>query len=450
MARILGPREFGLIGMITVFIAISKSFINSGFNQALIRKKKCTQVDFSTVFFFNAAVGILLYLILFFSAKSISIFYNEELLESLVKVVALELIISSFTIVQRAKLTREINFKLQTKISIISSIISGIIGISMALLGYGVWSLVAKSLINSTLNTGLLWIWNKWRPSLTFDFKSFKELFSFGSKLLVSGLINTIYQNIYLLVIGKYFSAADLGYYTRADQFNKLPSENITSVIQRVSFPVLSSIQDDNIKLRNAYRRLIKSTMFIAFVAMMMLAAIAKPMVIVLIGEKWEQSVIYLQLLCFVGMSYPLHAINLNMLNVKGRSDLFLKLEIIKKSIAIPIITVGIFIGIKAMIIGMIIQTIIAFFLNSYYSGRTINYSSYQQLKDILPSFILASFVGLVVFLFTFSTISSYLIILIIQIMAGVILTMAFAEVFKLESYFFIKNLIIQKISNRN
>lgn len=450
MARLLTPREFGLIGMMTVFIAVSQSFINSGFTQALIRKKNCTQIDFSTVFYFNLLAGITLYLILFSFSTKISLFYNEVQLKNLIQVVALELIITAFAVVQRARLTKEINFKLQTKISIIASIIAGSVGITMAYLGYGVWSLVIKTLTNSIISTILLWFWNKWKPTLEFSFNSLKELFSFGSKLLLSGIINTIYHNIYLLIIGKYFSAAELGYYTRADQFKNLPSQNLTSVIQRVSYPVLSTIQDEPDKLKSAYKRLIKSTMFLAFTSMILLAAIAKPLIIILIGEKWIPSVIYLQLLCFVGMSFPLQAINLNMLQVKGRSDLFLKLEIVKKLLAVPIIIIGIFIGIKAMIIGMFINTIIAYFLNSYYSGKYINYSSLQQLKDILPAFFLASVIGIIVFFIGYIVETTYFIKLMIQIAVGLILIFGLSELFKYESYFYIKSIFLDKVFKKN
>ncbi|MFT6842893.1 MAG: teichuronic acid exporter, partial [Psychroserpens sp.] len=309
LARLLDPREFGLIGMITIFIALSQSLVDSGFTQALIRKKDCTQADYSTVFYFNLFVGIILYTVLFFYAGAISRFFDEPQLLLIVQVVGLSIIVNAFTIVQRARLIKAINFKLQTKISIIASMSSGIIGIMMAYSGYGVWSLVFKTLLGFTITSLLLWIWNKWKPSFEFSRNSFKEMFSFGYKLLTSGLIDTAYRNIYLLVIGKYFSAAELGFYTRADQFSNLPSQNITSVIQRVSYPVLAEIQHDIPRLKTAYQKIIKSTMLITFVSMIILAVVAKPLVLTLIGEKWLPSVIYLQLLSFGGMLYPLHAI---------------------------------------------------------------------------------------------------------------------------------------------
>jgi teichuronic acid exporter len=449
LARLLDPREFGLIGMITIFIALSQSLVDSGFTQALIRKKDCTQADYSTVFYFNLFVGIILYTVLFFYAGAISRFFDEPQLLLIVQVVGLSIIVNAFTIVQRARLIKAINFKLQTKISIIASMSSGIIGIMMAYSGYGVWSLVFKTLLGFTITSLLLWIWNKWKPSFEFSRNSFKEMFSFGYKLLISGLIDTAYQNIYLLVIGKYFSAAELGFYTRADQFSNLPSQNITSVIQRVSYPVLAEIQHDIPRLKTAYQKIIKSTMLITFVSMIILAVVAKPLVLTLIGEKWLPSVIYLQLLSFGGMLYPLHAINLNMLNVQGRSDLFLRLEIIKKILAIPVIVVGVLLGIKAMIVGMIIISMIAFFLNSYYSGQHIGYSSMQQLKDILPSFILAIFIGSITYLIGSLLILPNYLILIIQLIAGGGFFILITELFKMQDYLFVKEIFLDKVLKR-
>lgn len=399
LARILSPREFGLIGMLAIFIALSQSFVDSGFTHALIRKRDCTQTDYSTVFYFNLVVGIILYLILFFFAGSISVFFNEPQLELLLQVLGIGLILNAFGMIQRTILTKNINFKFQTRVSVIASTLSGIIALTMAYNGSGVWSLVALTLSRFGFSSILLWMWTKWKPSLIFSTRSFKELFSFGNKLLLSGLIDTAYRNIYYLIIGKYFSTAELGYYTRADQFQALPSQQLTGVFGRVSYPILSAIQNDVKKLRTAYKQIIKSTMLITFVFMLGMAAIAKPMILTLIGEQWLPSVIYLQMLCFVGMFYPLHALNLNMLKVQGRSDLFLRLEIIKKILAIPVIIIGIIYGIKIMILGMLINTIIAYYLNSFWSGKLIGYSSFEQVKDIFPSFLLAFTVAAIVYI---------------------------------------------------
>ncbi|NTW48142.1 MAG: MOP flippase family protein [Chlorobiales bacterium] len=447
LARLLSPDEFGLIGMITIVISLSGVFIDSGFSNALICKKEVTQADYSTVFFFNLFVGVLAYFALFFSAGAISLFFQEPELKPLVQVLGLSILISSLTLIQRVQLTKRIDFKLQTRISVIASVCSGFIGITMAYYGYGVWSLVYKQLAQEVLISLFFWLWNGWKPSWIFDKASFKEMFGFGSKLLASSLIDTIYQNIYYLIIGKYFSAAELGYYTRADQFRKLPSQNITGVIQRVSYPVLASIKDDVPRLKASYKKLIKGTMLISFVLMIGMAAVAEPMVHTLIGDKWLPSVVYLQLLCFVGMFYPIQALNLNMLNVQGRSDLFLRLEIIKKLLAIPTIIAGIYFGIKVMIMGMMVNTLIAYYLNSYWSGKFIEYSIVEQIKDILPAFILASVSGIVVY-FTGEVLNtSHVITLAIQITVGALFTIGVAEMIKLEDYLYLKGILIEKFT---
>lgn len=446
LARLLLPAEFGLIGMITIFIAISTSFMESGFGAALIRKQDCTDADFSTVFYFNLTVGVFFYVLLFFLAPAISRFFNEPLLVSLVQVLSIVIVIDSLTIIQRTILTKRIDFKLQTKISVISSVISGVIGVAMAYQGFGVWSLVAKTLSQRGVNSLLLWLWNRWKPMLVFSKQSFMELFSFGNKLLLSGLINTIFQNVYYLVIGKYFSAQELGYYTRADQFRALPSQNLMSIVSRVSYPVLAQMQDDKIALKLNYKKMIKSSMLLSFILLLGMAAVAEPMVISLIGEKWRPSIIYLQMLCFVAMLYPLHSLNLNMLLVLGRSDLGLKLEIIKKILVIPMIIIGIFWGIKMMIAGMIVNSFIAYYLNSYWSGKFINYPMKEQVYDILPSFFLATLSSVIVYAIGYFLPFGYLSKLLIQLFSGAVLIFALCEVTKIDSYLFVKEIVLDKL----
>ena len=435
LARLLTPKEFGLIGMVTVFTAISESFIDSGFSGALIRKKTCGQEDYSTVFYFNLAVGILLYLVLFILAGSISRFYKEPKLIGLIRVLAVGVIISSLGLTQRTVLTKNINFKLLARISIISTVISGSVGIGMAYYGWGVWSLVWKTLCQNFVVVGLLWIWNKWKPLFAFSAKAFQEMFSFGSKLLASGLIDTLYRNIYYLIIGKYFSATSLGYYTRADQFARLPSASLTEVIVRVAFPVLASVQDDEGKLRAGYKKLIKCAMLISFVCMIGMAAVAEPMIRVLIGDKWLFSVPYLRLLCFARMLYPLHALNLDMLKVKGRSDLYLKLEMIKQLLVIPTIIIGVFFGIKVMIAGMIVNSYVAYFLNSYWSGTLINYPMKEQIRDIMPSLILAAMMGAVVSSLGALIHAKAVMTLSVQVIVGALFVYGIASLFRLDAY---------------
>jgi len=446
LARILSPKEFGLMAILTIVISISQSLIDSGFSNALIRKKDCTQEDFSTIFYFNLLISIVLYFLLFVFSGIISSFFNEPQLKTLIKVLGLGLILNSFTIIQRVKLTKELNFKMQMQISVSATLIAGIVAVVLAFNGFGVWSLIALALCRFGLTSIFFWIGSKWRPAVVFSKKSFIELFSFGSKLLMSGLIDTIFKNVYNLVIGKYFLAVQLGYYTMADQFQALPSNNLSGIISRVIYPVLSEIQDDKLKLKTAYQRIIQSTMLVSFLLMFMIAAIAEPMIIVLIGEKWLPSVLYLQLLCFVGMLVPLHVLNLNMLQVQGRSDLFLRLEVIKKLLALPVIILGIVYGIKILIIGMIGLSLIALYFNSYWSGKFIGYTFIQQIKDITPAFFMTLAIGIIVVVIGNFLDTTNLLKLIIQISAGIILFLGIAESTKMKDYLYIKNIIFDKL----
>ena len=318
----------------------------------------------------------------------------------------------------------------------------------MALGGMGVWSLVGQQLSRQFLNTLFLWIYSKWYPVWEFSRKSFKELFEFGSKLLLSGLLDTIYKNIYYIIIGRFYTSAQLGQYTRADQFNMIFSSNLTSVVQRVSYPVLSSIQEEPERLREAYQKVIKITMLITFACMLGLAAVAKPLILILIGEKWLPAVYFLQIICFSGMLYPLHAINLNILQVKGRSDLFLKLEIIKKIIAVGPIVVGVVYGIEYMLWGGVLTSFIAYFLNSYYSANLMNYPTSEQIKDILPTFLTSFLVAAFMWSVSFWNISVYA-LLPIQLLAGISLTLLIYEKLHLDEYLELKQLVLTALMRK-
>ena len=448
LARILTPAEYGVMAMVTIFIAISNSIVDSGFSNALIRKMKIERVDYNTVFYFNLVVSLFLYLILFLCAPTISTFFKEPILVDVMRVIGWILVINALAIIPRTILVRNVDFKTQTKVSLISSILSGAIGIGMALIGFGVWSLVGQQLSRQFLNTIFLWFFCRWRPVWEFSVQSFKELFGFGSKLLVSGLIDTAYKNIYYLVIGRCYNSADLGQYTRAEQFNTIFSSNLTAVVQRVSYPVLSSIQNEEDRLREAYRRVIKVTMLVTFACMLGLAAVAKPLLVLLIGEKWLPAVYFLQIICFSGMLYPLHAINLNILQVKGRSDLFLKLEIIKKIIATIPIVIGIFWGIELMLWGSVCTSFIAFFLNSYYSPPLIGYPTLRQIKDVAPTFGISFGVAAVMWSLSLLPISYY-VMLPLQCVVGLLLAFLIYERTKLPEYMEIRQLLLGVLRKR-
>ncbi len=398
MARILTPDDYGLVAMLTIFIAISQSLVDSGFSNALIRKQDRNETDNSTVFYFNIAVGIFLYLILYFCAPLIAEFYKEPLLIPITRLISLSVLINSFVVVQRAILTSSIDFKTQAKASLTAAIISGGVGIYMAHSGYGVWSIVWYQLANLTINALLLWILSKWRPKWLYSWKSFRELFGFGSKLAVSGVIDTLYNNIYLIVIGKVFNAADLGYYTRASQFAQFPSSNFTGIIQRVTYPILCTLQGDIPRLRDVYRRFLRLSAFVVFPLMVGLAAVAKPLILLLLGDKWAFSIILLQVICFSMMWYPIHAINLNLLQVQGRSDLFLKLEIIKKMIGVAILCITVPFGLIAMCVGSIVSSILCLIVNTYYTGKLIQVGFLLQMRDLLPTIFYSLSMGAIVY----------------------------------------------------
>ena len=441
LARLLSPEEYGLIGILTIFIAIFNAIVDCGFTNALIRKQDTTDTDYSTVFYINLILSVILAAVLFFCATFIATFFGRQELVSLTQVMSSVVVINALAIVQRARTTKAIDFKTQTKITFISSIGSGAIGIAMAYMDYGVWALVGQQISNQLLSTILYWIYNRWIPKLIFSWASFKEMWMFGSKLLASGLIDAAWKEIYQVVIGKCYSPATLGLYTRAKQFADLCSYNLTSVVQRVSYPVLSSIQDDRVRLKSAYQRVIKTTMLPTFVLMLGMAACSKAMIYVLIGEQWLGCVPMLQIICTYGMLYPLHALNLNMLQVQGRSDLFLKLEIIKKIIAVGPLLLGIFVDIYLMLAGSFVTNLISYYLNTYYSGPIINYSIKEQIKDISPSFGVAIAMAVPVFLISFIP-ASPLVMLPLQIVVGAVITIGICETIKLPEYIEIKGIV--------
>lgn len=446
LARLLTPDEYGLIGIITIFITVLNSIVDSGFSNALIRKQHTTQADYNTVFITNMVFSILMFVLLFFAAPAIATFFKRPELVNLTRVMGTVIIFNALSIVQNTILTKRLDFKTKTKASLISAVVSGIIGIGMAIKGFGVWSLVGQSLSRQLLNSCCLWFFNRWWPQLKFSLSSFKEMWSFGWKLLVSKLIDTTWKELYQVVVGKFYSPATLGQYTRGKQFAQILSANITSVVQRVSFPTLSEIQDDKTRLVNAYRKIIRTTMFVTTSLMFALAGVSHPFIYCLVGPQWDQSASFLPLICISMSLYPLHAINLNMLQVQGRSDLFLKLEIIKKAIAIGPIMLGIFLNIYWMLLGSIISGIISFFLNSYYSGKMIGYSSMDQLKDILPFYGIGLLVAVSVYFFRFLPLSNF-IILAIQITTGSFVFLGLCTAFKIDEYQDVKTILHQYMS---
>lgn len=442
LARLLTPEDYGLIGIIAIFISVFNSIVDSGFSNALIRKVDAGDKDYNTVFVSNMAVSVVLCLTLYLCSPIIADFFARPQLTALLKAMSCIVIINAFAIIQRTILVKRIDFKTQTKVSLISSITSGAIGISMALYGFGVWALVGQQISRQLLNTVFLWVFAKWYPKLQFSIQSFKELFGFGWKLLVSGLIDTTWKQIYQVVIGKCYSPATLGQYTRAEQFSSLCSSNLTAIIQRVSYPVLSSIQDDKARLKTGYKRIIKITMLVTFSLMLGMAGSAESMIRVLIGAQWLEAVPYLQIICFSMMLYPLHALNLNMLQVQGRSDLFLRLEIIKKCIAVGPVILGIFVNIYWMLIGSVLTGFISYYLNAYYSGPALGYCIREQILDILPSFRIAFTMAAIVYAMSFIPVSPF-VLFPVQIIVGAVAVIALCKITKLPEYQELENIVL-------
>lgn len=442
LARLLSPDEYGLIGILSIFIALFNAIVDSGFSSALIRKQDVTDEDYSTAFFTNLTVSVIMAALMFLCADAIAAFFNRSELVALTQALSCVVIINALCLVQRTRTTKNIDFKTQTKVSFISAITSGGIGIAMAYGGLGVWALVGQQISSQLITTGLFWIFNRWTPKLCFSWQSFHEMWTFGWKMLASGILDTAWREIYQVVIGKCYTAATLGLFTRAKQFSDLCSSNLTGVVQRVSYPVLSSIQDDKPRLKSAYKRIIKITMLPTFVLMLGMAACARQMILVLIGEKWIECAPILQIICTYGMTYPLHALNLNMLQVQGRSDLFLRLEIYKKIIGVGPLLLGIFVGLYWMLIGSFFTSMIAYYLNAYYSGPFLNYSIREQICDFLPSLGIAVTMALAVFAMSFMPLSPFL-LLPAQVIAGAGITIALCEHFRLAEYIELKGIAI-------
>lgn len=444
LARILAPKDYGVVAMIVVFTAIAQAFVDSGFSNALIRKPDIKDIDYSTAFYFNIVVGFFCYALLFVASPLIAGFYETPILSPIIKITSLTVVFNSLCVVQRAIFTKKVDFKTQAVVSVICTVVSGIVGVYMAYAGYGVWSLVIQSTFATLVNCVLLWLFSKWRPALQFSKESFKYLWGYGSKLLASGLLDTTYNNIFPIVIGKFYSPTQLGLFSRAQSYSSLLSSNITGILQRSTFPVLSLIQDDDERLRIDYRRLLRVSAYVIFPLMTGLAALARPLIITMITAKWEACVTYLQVICFAMMWYPIHAINLNLLQVKGRSDLFLRLEIIKKVIGVTIMCITIPLGVLAMCCGMACSSLICLIVNTHYTGKLINVGYVKQMGDLLPVFAASLATGALAYAATLPFALQPL-KLGIGFVVGTAVYIAISVIFKFPEFQEIKNIVLKK-----
>lgn len=452
LTRMLLPSDFGLIGMIAIFMQIGYSLIDSGLTSSIIRTKDASQVDYSTVFFINIIGSGLIYLVIYLTAPFISAFYNQTLLTDIIRVYSLGFIINAFTAIQQTRLTKELNFKAQLFIRLPSIVVSGIVGIVFALNGYGVWSLVYMYLLNHLLASVQFWWVSKWTPSFIFDFGIFKKHLNFGYKMTLSSMLNTLFDNIYHVVIGRMYSAELLGFYTRSVMLKKYPVSNLSSALNKVTFPLFSQIQDDPIRLKKAYKKLMQLVVFLVAPLMIGAAVLAEPLFIILFTDKWLPAVPFFQIMCISGILYPLHSYNLNILKVFGRSDLFLKLEIAKKAILLVTVLMTMWWGIIPMLFGQVVDSYLAYWINSRYSGKFINYPAKEQVKDVAGSFGLAIVMGAFMLLldqFLFKNQSDLL-----RLFFGVVLGAAcyyiLSKVFKIEAFFELQQMVKSKLKRKH
>lgn len=448
LARLLSPSDYGIIALMTVFTAILQVFVDSGLANALIQKKSADDIDFSTVFFTNLLFCSILYIILFLISPVIARFYGDSNIKHYLRVLGIVVLISGVKNVQQAYVSKKMLFKKFFFSTLGGTIVAGIVGIMMALCGFGVWALIFQQITNIFIDTLILWVTVKWRPKKCFSITRLKQLLSFGWKLLASGLIDTIYSNTTQLVIGKVYSSADLAQYNRGNQFPNLIVANVNTSIDSVLLPSLSNQQDNRERIRSMTRRSIQLAVYVMAPAMIGLAAIGIPLVSLILTEKWLPSVWYMRIFCITYVFYPIHTSNLNAIKALGRSDLFLKLEIKKKIVGVIALLSTMFINIEAMTISLLFTSVAAQIINSSPSKELLNYGYRDQLHDIFPSVVLACFMGLLVYPIQFFGFSS-LLTLLAQIPLGILIYILGSHLLKLEPYIYLLGIIKSLIQNR-
>lgn len=448
LARILMPGDYGTVALVTAFTTIMQVFVDSGLSTALIQKKDADDLDFSSVFYFNFVICIILYLIMFFAAPVIASFYEMPELVPIVRVISLTIIISGVKGVQQSYVSRNMLFKRFFYATLGGTIFSAFLGIAMAYAGFGVWAIVAQQLSNTAIDTLILWITVKWRPKLLFSWERLKGLLEFGWKMLASGLLDTVYNNLRNLLIGKIYSSSDLAFYNQGDKFPNLIVTNINTSIDSVLLPAMSKEQDSKDKVKSMTRRSIMVSCYIMAPLMIGLACCAKNIVTLILTEKWLPCVSFLQIFCITYMFYPIHTANLNAIKAMGRSDLFLKLEIWKKVIGMILLLSTMFISVKAMAYSLLLSTLASMIINSWPNKKLLNYSFMEQMKDILPSILLAVGMGAVVYLIGFLPVPT-LPLLIIQVISGGGIYIIGSVVLKLEPYIYLQRIIKPMIQKR-
>jgi teichuronic acid exporter len=448
LARLLSPEEYGIIAIVMVFILLANVFVESGFNTALIQKKDADEVDFSSVLYLSLGVAIILYGIIFITAPLIASFYNQPILVKVLRVLSITLFIGAFNSIQNAYVARNMLFKKLFTSSLGSVTISGVVGIIAAFSGLGVWALVLQQLTSQLAVAVILWFTVKWRPHLIFSTTRVKSLFSYGSKLLASGLLDTLYSNLRTLLIGRMYTPSMLGYYNRGQQFPQLIVSNINGSIQSVMLPALSAHQDDRKRVKEMMRRAIVSSSFLIFPMMIGMAVVAEPLVEIVLTDKWLPAVPFLQIACFTFALWPIHTANLQAINAMGRSDIFLKLEIIKKIMGLIVLGVSLPFGVYAIALGGLFSGLIGTFINAYPNKELLNYSYKEQWLDIMPSLLISLIMGGIVYLFNFLSFPVWQ-VLILQTVSGGIIYILLAKIFKIESFTYLVETMKQLIKSR-
>lgn len=441
LARLLTPADYGVIAIVNIFITIANVFVDSGFGNSLIQKKDADPLDFSSVFYFNIASSILIYFLIYTIAPFVAKFYDMQILENVLRVLGLRLIVAGVNSVQHAYVSKHMLFRRFFWSTLFGTLLSAVVGIVMAYKGCGVWALVGQYMTNTTVDTVVLWFTVKWRPIPRFSFKRLKSLFSFGWKLLVSSLINTVYLKIRQLFIGKAYTSEDLALYNKGDHFPSFIITNVNTSIQSVLFPAMSTQQDKKENIKTMVRRSIKTSSYIMFPLMMGLALIAEPFIKLMLTDKWIECVPYLQIACVIYAFIPIHTANLQAINAMGRSDIFLRLEIIKKVIGLTVFFIAIPHGVMAIAFSGIITSFITSIINAFPNKKLLNYSYIEQIKDISPAILLSGAMGGCVYAIGLLPLSA-LPIMIIQIVSGGVIYVLLSLLFKTNSFIYIKETI--------
>ena len=441
LARILAPEDYGQIALITVFTTIMQVFVDSGLGTALIQKKDADDLDFSSVFYFNFAVCLILYAVMFVGAPFIAGFYNDMSLTSIIRVISLTIVISGVKGIQQSYVSRNMLFKRFFYATLGGTIFSAFLGVALAYAGFGVWAIVAQQLSNTTIDTLILWLTVKWRPKKMFSWERLKELLSYGWKLLVSALLDTVYNNIRSLIIGKLYSSADLAYYDQGKKFPNVIVTNINTSIDSVLLPTMSNAQHDRAHVKSMTRRSIKTSTYIMAPMMMGLTFCADPIVRLVLTDKWLPCVPFLRIFCITYMFYPIHTANLNAIKAMGRSDYFLKLEIAKKIVGMILLVSTMWFGVMAMAYSLLISTLASMIINSWPNKELLGYSFKEQMLDIFPGILLALLMGVVISFVQLLGLSS-VVTLLIQIPLGAAIYVGASYALKIESFEYLLQIV--------